>query len=121
MVFDWIDDLTPLGRRSPPLTGLFGSRGFEERPLGLGEAGVVGSDFHRSNRAELRMKRAWPSPYVKSFAHFFPLFIDPESIGFQRQLKHHDFSDRLSVLSVTKRELNLATFVADLVGVFSRA
>ena len=49
---DRIQDASSVGGRSATFAGL-GEHRFEERPLGVGETGVVGSDFHIAPR-ELR-------------------------------------------------------------------
>ena len=69
-VEDRLDDPPPVGGRASALLG-FGEHGAEEGPLGIGQAGVINSDFHRLDWAALSMKPARSSRYVKPFIRFF--------------------------------------------------
>ena len=69
-VEDRLDDPPPVGGRSAAFLG-FGEHGSEEGPLGVRQAGVINSDFHRLDWAALRMERADPARYVKSFTCIF--------------------------------------------------
>ena len=82
---DGVDNGAPVGGRSSALAGL-GEHGFDEGPLGVGEAGVVGSDFHRSNSAARKLGTRLPAAQGKSF---LPVFFAAPQVFAKAQVVLH--------------------------------